>query len=1341
MASKTENRNIKIFINGTEVENNVKSINAEFQKTNNILKRMTIGSAEYNAEVKKVNQLSAVLDAHKEKVYGVNKAWEGFKTVFLGTFASNIAQGALQKIAEFFPKIITGAAAIEDSLANVRKTTGLSGDDVIKLNDELGKINTRTSREELRQLATEAGKLGKDSLASVKEFVQQADQIKVALGEDLGDDAILKIGKMSDIFNKSMLQIGSGVNAVGAASSASESYLVDFSARMGGTAAIARIGAGDIIGFGATLDQVGLQAEMSSTALNTFFTDFIKNSEQFGKTAGFAKGELTNLINSAGANEGFLQFLQKLKQANPIAADFLRKLEAMGIDGARGSQVFLSLSENIDKVRAQQLLANTAIEEGNSITTEFNIKNATLGATIDKLGKDLNSLFTSRGIVDAVKGFFGIFISSIDWIKENSAVLKALGKAILSVVSGYIIWQGVLKAKIWLDQLNVIRLHIKEMITQVAATNAVTFAQARQMVVVKSLKTAWQDFTLAITKNPFGILLTAVVTLLPFLDLFSEKTKTAAKEVDKLDEIRKEEQKNTELEIAKIKNLFDLLRQTNPESKRRADLIKQINEKYPAYLKNINDEKDFSIQLDAVQKNLIENLSRLSNARVLEKQLDSVSESILNTKSSIESTTKAANEFKAAQLAMGTPGAKIIAPTEPLIGFFEKQLKDLEVRRAKILASITNAPVTNVAGGTPPTPKGEKHNPFDATMDLEKIYTNISQAQDKYYDGLREAVNRSTDEILAQERNLQNSRINGVELLLKNTKDKYADMAKAAVDSMTEQKAAFQDAYTAQVDALKKVADENNKALADGKNTPAEHAANEKLIADAKIQVELYYKSNMLEIDKQLQNARTNLAKAQAIEEKAIKEQALKDSIAFVKQLNLDLVDQIQTLQIQGSELRANMAGQLMQFAQQRQEINTSLNIQEQQAKEQELADFEKQQAEITQKLADANAGKLGTVQELLDQEANLKALHRSREKQIEDEFEEARRQARMDSIAQQVETYADMANQIMDIAGTVGQMQANKEKSAFAAYKTGKKRELTLLEEKYEAEKLKYKDNLLMQEKSYNDYIAKKTAIENELANKEREMKIKAFQRQKNADIIKAIINTAVAVTSALTIPPPVGYIMAGISAVAGAAQVAAIASQPIPEFEKGGWWNPKAGIVAGAKHSEGGISLVDSKSGRKVGEMEDGEAYAILSGKTARANKPLIDALVAHSMADSGVNLLDELQGVTPRVNISTSMDAITSQRASFATSANSTGAVQFTTPTRTEQSKDDRMDELLMLNREILKTMQQMLEKGGNVTLSQRTMRDYNKQLEITQSLRTFGKSSASSSSSSSNNLFAS
>lgn len=78
------------------------------------------------------------------------------------------------------------------------------------------------------------------------------------------------------------------------------------------------------------------------------------------------------------------------------------------------------------------------------------------------------------------------------------------------------------------------------------------------------------------------------------------------------------------------------------------------------------------------------------------------------------------------------------------------------------------------------------------------------------------------------------------------------------------------------------------------------------------------------------------------------------------------------------------------------------------------------------------------------------------------------------------------------------------------------------------------------------------------ELEEKIKKEKVKQAKANKAAAIIQAAINTALAVTSALTFAPPASFVMAALAAALGIAQIAIIASQPIPQYAKGTEYHP---------------------------------------------------------------------------------------------------------------------------------------------------------------------------------------
>lgn len=120
------------------------------------------------------------------------------------------------------------------------------------------------------------------------------------------------------------------------------------------------------------------------------------------------------------------------------------------------------------------------------------------------------------------------------------------------------------------------------------------------------------------------------------------------------------------------------------------------------------------------------------------------------------------------------------------------------------------------------------------------------------------------------------------------------------------------------------------------------------------------------------------------------------------------------------------------------------------------------------------------------------------------------------------------------------------------------------------------------------------------EFEQKENEIRRKSAQTAKDTAIFQATISTAQAVVNALGSFPfsPLNIAIAAAVGAAGAAQIAAIASQPLPQFAEGGFVN-EHGEIKGRKHVSGGVKL----------EAEGGEF--ITAAKYAQPNADILKAI----------------------------------------------------------------------------------------------------------------------------------
>lgn len=160
---------------------------------NRQLKDMVPGSATWDSHVDKIKELKARLADLKgnlqeqEALWGKMKLWanEIWPVIDLFSRGYDYVTDSLRGYVDAF-------ADMDQEMANVRKFTGMTEEQVASLNERFKEIDTRSSREQLNRLAQEAGRLGKTSEEDVLGFVRAADKINVAL-DDLGEGAELNV--------------------------------------------------------------------------------------------------------------------------------------------------------------------------------------------------------------------------------------------------------------------------------------------------------------------------------------------------------------------------------------------------------------------------------------------------------------------------------------------------------------------------------------------------------------------------------------------------------------------------------------------------------------------------------------------------------------------------------------------------------------------------------------------------------------------------------------------------------------------------------------------------------------------------------------------------------------------------------------------------------------------------------------------------------------------------------------------------------------------------------------------------------------------------------------------
>lgn len=485
---------------------------------NSILRQLspnTEAYKQYSAQLKQINdRIRELRGTANETRFSLSKLTDGFNKY--GAIAASAIAG-LTGITMTMRSCVDEYAKMEEAQSQVIKYTGLSKEAVKELNEEFKQMDTRTPRTRLNELAGDAGKLGISTKEGVKEFVEAADMINVALGEDLGKDAITQIGKLANMFGdgdrslkENMLAVGSAVNSVAQSSAASETYLVEFTARMGGVGKQANMAITDIMGFASALDQNMLRSEMASTALSNLILKLYQEPAKYAKLAGLQVDEFTKLM-SEDVNEAVLTFLEALDRLGGM--DKLAPvLDKMSLSGAEASSVISALAGNVGKVRKEQLGANMAFAEGTSVVNEFNVQNSTVQAELDK----------------AKKRFADIRVE--------------LGQQLLPVMK-YMISTGSLTVKGLSAVVSVLLENKRVIVTATAAISAyilvvkgATLATKAYEVATKAATWATNLFSKATKASPWGLVISGATAAATYFAFFRDETDKATDSQNKLNE-------------------------------------------------------------------------------------------------------------------------------------------------------------------------------------------------------------------------------------------------------------------------------------------------------------------------------------------------------------------------------------------------------------------------------------------------------------------------------------------------------------------------------------------------------------------------------------------------------------------------------------------------------------------------------------------------------------------------------------------------------------------------------------------------------------------------------------
>ena len=577
-----------------ESQKDMATVRNETKLVNNTLKNLSTANVrdlEYsikiiNEQLRETRRGSKAFDTLQEKAKVLRTELERVR------YEGAAQQSWLNRTADFFNKIqgaaIAGISAItgltftirkctnafaemDQEMENVRKYTGQTSEQVHEMNEAFKRMDTRTSREKLNQLAGDAGRLGITSQEAVMDFVDAADKINVALGDDLGDDAVKNIGKLAMSFGTdktmglrgAMLATGSAVNELAQNSSASAGYLVDFTARVAGFGKQVGLTQAQIMGFGAVMDENMLRDEMAATAFGQLLVKMTTDLDTFAGITGMKVEEYRKLV-TENINGAVLAVAKAMKGQDMESMG--KMFDDMHLNGQRAIGVLATLGQKVDDVAKRQSIATEAFNEGNSVINEFNIQNETVQAKLEKVQKNFKDISIELGeklmpIVRYTLTSTGVMVKGL------SGLITVIGNSKATIVTLTVTIAALTLAKY----------------ADIAADKLLVFWNEK---VVATSKKLWA----VIAANPFAAAAAAAMVLVGVLLDIVESNKKVETIEDKLNKKRDE----AKVKMTEEKDKLDLLVKASKNEKlsldERMKAINKLNEIIPGYITELDKE-------------------------------------------------------------------------------------------------------------------------------------------------------------------------------------------------------------------------------------------------------------------------------------------------------------------------------------------------------------------------------------------------------------------------------------------------------------------------------------------------------------------------------------------------------------------------------------------------------------------------------------------------------------------------------------------------------------------------------------------------------------------------------
>lgn len=578
--------------------------------------------------INKKSQLATIrgeIDKATGSVHKQSSAWQTTlrnMSAYFGAF--QLFSMAIQKVQAFFRLNLK----FSDQLADIRKVSGLAMQDINNLANSLAKLDTRTTIQELNEIAYAGAKLGmgKYGTAGLEQFVRAANQVNVALKEDLGQDALTALSKITEVMGlipkmgveKSMLAVGSAMFQLSATSTATSNNIVEFSKRLTGMARTAGITTDQLLALGSASDAMYLMPEVASTAFNKLITSLQTKHNLIEQELQIEPGTINNLYSAGKTMDAIVLILEKMKAKGNMNA-LQGVFKDLGSEGARLVNVMVTMSKNVDMLKEHLETSEEAFSEATAVSKEYAIQQETANALMERSSNIWEKAFINPDGVDTVKELAKSWYDLSKAMTSNAAsmtILKGLFGLLVEAMKGVLYLLPAILTGLMFKGVSAAVLGVASAFKLMG--EQAFFAMWR----TQGLTAAWKALNAAQKANWISLAISLLASLaIVIYDV--------VKKGQEMDEWMKGfngtlSDYNREFAIAedRLKRYRKAIDESKQGTKEHEAAIKNFNKEFKPYLKNLLDEKSTAEDVAKAYEEVVKQLKAKIALQLREKDIE-----------------------------------------------------------------------------------------------------------------------------------------------------------------------------------------------------------------------------------------------------------------------------------------------------------------------------------------------------------------------------------------------------------------------------------------------------------------------------------------------------------------------------------------------------------------------------------------------------------------------------------------------------------------------------------------------------------------------------------------------